>query len=242
MNFEENGVVRADTGEYRYDINCRLLVENGHYISWVDGDTGVKFPLTSAANIGEQQVLDQGVRQAVDVFSPTGLTYFDTGVVLCLKGSNRILFARGTEAPREATEVPMYRVRAWSNYRCITVFEPGLVIMTNESVNVPPAPWDLHDCNVTTNYVLHLRAMADVGSASLSFVPNNTTLVATARQGDWYRVDYEGQTGWLYGRRSYLAFDGTCGRVCQQNAAGTRIQCHFANDREMEQLEAQGLT
>lgn len=66
MTFEMKGALRSYIPLDRFDVNCRVLVENGNYLTWLGGT------LTHWGRSASQSVLDEGVVHAIDVFSPSG--------------------------------------------------------------------------------------------------------------------------------------------------------------------------
>ena len=54
-------------------------------------------------------------------------------------------------------------------------------------------------CTVTVRQNVNLRAEASLSAARLATIPFNTVLAVTAisADGDWWRVTYEGQSGWV---------------------------------------------
>jgi hypothetical protein len=80
---------------------------------------------------------------------------------------------------------------------------------TTNPANVGPIkPLDL--CMVTTKAILNLHESASIEAKVLALMPYQTTLKATARQGDFLQVIYGNNQGWLSAR--YLSFDGNCGQ------------------------------
>ena len=59
--------------------------------------------------------------------------------------------------------------------------------------------------NVTT--VVNLRESATMNSTILKELSNNTSVVLLGQQGNWYKVDYDGTTGYIYGE--YIAIAKT---------------------------------
>jgi VCBS repeat-containing protein len=94
----ENDVVRAsvpnttvpsDAGVY-----CRVVVENGAYIR-------------SGGEIGDQNIINLGILQAVEVFSLDNHGYsvpsYQNGVQICLKGQGRLIYLNAWNMPRIAS-------------------------------------------------------------------------------------------------------------------------------------------
>ena len=126
-NFAEGGVVRSSTVEgIDYAINCRVLYQNGTPTQWLGGD------LYNAGSIGIQGVLDLGVQQAVDIFSPTGLSYFNGGAVFCLRGTGSLIWMAASGVPRHAEIIGSYTVPEFPGFTCATLFEPGTLVLVTE--------------------------------------------------------------------------------------------------------------
>src|SRR5690606_24732599 len=127
-NFAEGGVVRASTVDgIDYAVNCRILYQNGRPTQWLGSD------LYHAGNIGIQGVLDLGVQQAVDIFSPVGMNYFHGGAVFCLRGSGTLIWLAAKNAPRVAEVIGSYRVDDFPGFTCATLFEPGTLVLVRDN-------------------------------------------------------------------------------------------------------------
>jgi hypothetical protein len=126
VNADPDSVVRvAVPDRLRTDINVREIVINGAYPEWLGTD------MTNAGFIGIQGVLDMGVRQAVDIFSPTGLRYFEGGIVVCLRGKGTLVYLNANNAPRIAEIVGSYTVPEFPEFTCVTLFEPGTLVLVD---------------------------------------------------------------------------------------------------------------
>jgi uncharacterized protein YgiM (DUF1202 family) len=95
--------------------------------------------------------------------------------------------------------------------------ENHIMIITMTPSGVPPAPVInaagpqgnvLTTCTVTTTTALKLRAEPKSNGAVVTLVPIKTQLAATARQGNWLFVNFQGSTGWL--SLSFLRTTGKC--------------------------------
>jgi predicted outer membrane repeat protein len=125
-NFNPDGVVRTGIPDaLRYAINCRILFQNGEPTSWLGT------PLYSEANLGLPGLLDLGVEQAVDFFSPPGLTYFQGGAVFCVRGEGTLIWLAASGQPRHAEIIGSYLVPEFSGFTCVTLFEPGTLILVS---------------------------------------------------------------------------------------------------------------
>ena len=123
-NFDEGGVVRTGVPDaIRYAINCRVLYQNGASTTWLGA------ALYSEANLGIPGLLDLGVEQAIDIFSPSGLNYFEGGAVFCLRGSGALLWLAASGSPRHVEIIGSYTVPEFPGFTCATLFEPGTFIL-----------------------------------------------------------------------------------------------------------------
>jgi hypothetical protein len=130
QNVHEQGVLRSTLPIHEGSGYCRLLVTNGNYQTWRGTET------THAGMIGHQGVLDLGVIHAIDVFSPTGVTRFDAEAV-CLRGSGYMIFMAASGSPRVPIEMPTWETPYWPGFTCITLWEPGTVILVERAPERP---------------------------------------------------------------------------------------------------------
>ena len=128
LNFVVDGVVRASVSDaLDYAVFCRVLYANGAPGQWLGGD------LYNAGSIGHQGVLDLGVLQAVDVYSPVGMTSFDGGVEICLRGQGTLIFLAARNAPRIAEVIGEHTASNFPGFTCATLFEPGTLVLVREN-------------------------------------------------------------------------------------------------------------
>jgi hypothetical protein len=124
VNADPESVVQVGIPDsYVADIYVRVIVANGEYLMWQGN------PLTNGGFIGSQGILDMGVWQAVDIFSPTGLRYFNGGIVVCLDGKGTLIYLNANNAPRIAEIVGSYTVPEFPGFTCVTLFEPGTLVL-----------------------------------------------------------------------------------------------------------------
>ena len=127
-NFDEGGVVRSSIADaLGYTVNCRVLYQNGAPTTWLGGD------LYNAGAIGVQGVLDLGVIQGVDIFSPVGRNYFEGGAVFCLRGQGTLIWLAAKNAPRIAEIIGSYTVDDFPGFTCATLFEPGTLVLVRDN-------------------------------------------------------------------------------------------------------------
>lgn len=126
VNAASDGIVRSGVpDQLRNDINVREIVVNGEYPTWQGSASA------HAGFIGNPGILEMGVRQAVDIFSPTGLSYFEGGIVICLRGEGTLIYMNANHAPRFAEIVGSYEVPEFPGFTCVTLFEPGTLVLVD---------------------------------------------------------------------------------------------------------------
>lgn len=129
VNFDSGSVARTGIPESLVDsIYIRELYQNGAPTQWLGGDQ------YNAGSIGIQGILDLGIRQAIDIFSPNGLTYFYNGAVFCLRGEGSLIWLAASGVPRHAEIIGSYTVPEFPGYTCATLFEPGTLVLVDPIV------------------------------------------------------------------------------------------------------------
>ncbi len=103
LNGTTNSIVRAALPGGVYGVHCRVIAENSSFIR-------------TPAELGVQSVLDRGVIQAVDIFSPSGVSV--AGATICLQGTGNLVFLDATQAPRVPQNLP---VSIQNGYSCTTI-------------------------------------------------------------------------------------------------------------------------
>lgn len=127
-NFDEGGVVRSSVADADgYAINCRVMFQNGASTSWLGS------PMYGEANLGIPGILELGVQQAIDIFSPGGLTYFNGGAVFCLRGQGSLIWLAASGVPRHPEIIGSYTVPDFPGYTCATLFEPGTLVLVSRN-------------------------------------------------------------------------------------------------------------
>ena len=110
-----------------YAINCRVLYQNGASTTWLGYD------LYSSGNLGVPGLMELGVQQAIDIFSPSGVTYFQGGAVFCLRGSGPLIWLAASGVPRHAEIIGSYTVPDFPGFTCATLFEPGTLVLLSQA-------------------------------------------------------------------------------------------------------------
>ena len=110
----------------------------------------------------------------------------------------------------------MLTINSYSNgYYNVTVQETGATgyIATSNMQKIVSGVWDnltslsgtAYITNVST--VVNLREEATMNSTSLAKLKNDTSITLLGEQGNWYKVEYNGATGYIYGE--YIAISNS---------------------------------
>jgi uncharacterized protein YgiM (DUF1202 family) len=194
----------AAQGDQHGNSYCHVIAQDGRI-------------LTSAGEIGNQQILDLGVVQAIDVVGllPNGVSVvtFASPVRICLRGAGDVLFLNAASAQRSIERVP---TAAENGYQCASLTSAGTLVMVNRSSGAPEPPQPTANtttfsglCRVTTTDApINLRAEPSSSSPVIGKLPYDLTLTATARVPGWYRVIYLDKQGWVSDR--FLRTVGDC--------------------------------
>ena len=106
----------------------------------------------------------------------------------------------------------MLTINSYSNgYYNVTVQETGATgyisssdmqkIVSGVEDNLTSLSGTAYTTNVST--MVNLREEATMNSTTLAKLKNNTSIILLGKQGDWYKVSYNGTTGYIYGE--YIA-------------------------------------
>lgn len=114
LNGGTNTVVRANANPYQF---CRILVENSQYVQ-------------NAAEIGDVNLINMGVRQAVDIFEFTSggqqIVNFSQPLTVCLLGTGQFFYRDASNQPRTTA-----LLSSWQDgeYTCTSIPNAGTVIL-----------------------------------------------------------------------------------------------------------------
>ncbi|MDX1991793.1 MAG: SH3 domain-containing protein [bacterium] len=214
---ESNNIALIDVPENAVSagaVFCRFIAREGRFI-------------TDRGELGNRDVLNEGVIHAVDIFATTNLrsiTRFDAPVRVCLRGQGALIFL---DSSQNSTRAPRQLVAFRANdYTCADIDTAGTVVLTGSTTlpapaeatpgvsapgttsSAPVASGPVSNCRVTTRAILNLRAEASTSSTIITTVPYNVTLQAVEKAEGWYRVVYQDGQGWLSAR--FLNRQGTC--------------------------------
>lgn len=202
-------------------VYCKFLVQNGTY-------------LVNSAQIGNQQAINLGITQAVDVFaiqaSGATQTVFNNAIKVCLQGSGPMFFLDANQSPRQLVQLT---ATSDGGYTCGSVSTAGTVLLTNSAPAVsapqpaaaagtpvsgtpvagtPAAPTGpsttLNACKVTTTKIVRLREESNTTSKILTRLPFNTTWTVTEKTTGWYRIIWKDTQGWV--SADFVRTQGSC--------------------------------
>ena len=167
---------------------------------------GTECQRIDAAGIGIAQIVNAGFIDAVDVWS-----YLGAGVQICFRdhSSGSFLFLDAANAPRTPSSLTTYSV---ADMVCTFIERAGSVILMPSPAPPPLSVAASHqvaleNCHVTTHDMLNFRQ--GPGERVIDILPAGATLTALARAADWFKVDYNGATGWI--SAAYVTAQGDCG-------------------------------
>ncbi|OCA84656.1 SH3 domain-containing protein [Bacillus sp. FJAT-27986] len=103
--------------------------------------------------------------------------------------------------PKGAKIITSYRIGDW--YKTTYGGKTGYINMSKFSKTVTSSSTSFTDTMFKTTANLNLRKTASTSGEKLDTIPKNTIVTATAKSGIWYKVSYNGKTGWVSG--TYLA-------------------------------------
>jgi uncharacterized protein YgiM (DUF1202 family) len=200
-------------------VYCKFLVQNGTY-------------LVNSAQIGNQQAINLGITQAVDVFaiqaSGATQTVFNNAIKVCLQGTGPMFFLDANQSPRQLVQLT---ATSDGGYVCGSVSTAGTVLLTNSAPAVsapaaavgtpvtgtpvagtPAAPTGpttvLNACKVTTTKIVRLREESNTTSKILTRLPYNTTWTVTEKTTGWYRIIWKDTQGWV--SADFVRTQGSC--------------------------------
>jgi hypothetical protein len=87
--------------------------------------------LTNPFSVGNQSVIDRGIRIAVDVFAMDGsrqVTRFNQAVKLCLQGQGAFVFLDANQSPRTPADLP---ATYESGYTCASIPNAGTAVLVS---------------------------------------------------------------------------------------------------------------
>jgi len=212
LNGTTNPIIRAQVPAGTVtngNVFCRVLAQSGQFVAGSPPET-----------VGNAQVLSLGVVHAVDVYALSGgspIIAFNNPVTVCLQGTGSMVYLDATQAPRP----PVILTGATSDgtYTCVNIPNAGTVVLVQSGGNLPGVSsggggsggpsQDLSGCVVTPLMRLNLRSVPGLDGRVLGIVPEGIALGSSERTRRWFRVSFEGRTGWIFA--AYVSNNGVCG-------------------------------
>lgn len=191
-----------------------------------------------AAGVAIPELMAQGILAAVDVFGQV-----DAEVRICFPENGRLIFLDAATSPRTQMDLPAERSDGMT---CGRIDRIGTVVLLQggdtAAVTSDPAPAAVETsppsspfCQLRTTDYLSLRAGPSVFYARLDAMPFGARLVATARAGDWYLVEYDGQRGWASG--VYLTKSAGCDVIGESNRVFLTLEPDPDEGEAQEELQ-----
>ena len=197
--------------EYRPpDVTCPHLPSRVAVFGYVEN---TQCQMVDAAGIGRLDLIQRGFIDAVDVWS-----YVNGGLEVCFRNEGWLVFLDAAYAPRMVIELERYHRDGMT---CGMIDSAGTVALvssaapsTSPTTDAAPAALPAFDviplsgCQIKLVETLFLRA--EPGGEIIGLVWLNSEVSAFEINGYWYKVEFEGQTGYIsrYYRR---VLNGGCG-------------------------------
>ncbi|WP_139892158.1 SH3 domain-containing protein [Bacillus sp. D386] len=121
--------------------------------------------------------------------------------------------------PKVAKIITSYRIGDW--YKTTYGGKTGYINMAKFSKAVTSSSASITDTMFKTTANLNLRKTASTSGEKLDTIAKNTIVTATAKSGDWYKVSYNGKTGWVSG--TYLAAYNSSSNNTGSNSSGSSV-------------------
>ena len=163
--------------------------------------------MVDAAGIGRMDLIQRGFIDAVDVWS-----YVNGGLEVCFRNEGWLVFLDAAYTPRMLMELERYHRDGMT---CGTIDSAGTVALVSSTApqyaeNTLPVfeAIPLSGCQIKLVETLFLRV--EPGGEIIGLVWLNSEVSAFEINGYWYKVEFEGQTGYIsrYYRR---VLNGGCG-------------------------------
>lgn len=173
----------------------------------------------SAAGVGNASLVAMGILDAVDVWANV-----DSEIRVCFRKQGSLKFLDAATAPRLVSDLA---AEYTDGMTCGRINRVGTVVLLPGSVPAQQTegaqsllastnPPSSTSCELETTGHLSLRAGPSVQYARLLLMPEGRDLLARARIGDWFMVNFEGQWGWASGE--YLETSPGCDALDDERA------------------------
>ena len=183
---------------------------------------GTHCQTVTSAGVGVPSLVAQGVVDAVDIWGR------DSDVEVCFLNHGELKFLDAATSPRQLMDLAAVRINGMT---CGHIDRAGTVVLLqapttemdqeespsgpvvdDSSTPVEAAEVDpVAGCQLMTTDYVSLRVGPSVNYARLDVIPRNRRLNALSRTEAWYRVAYDGQTGWI--SAEFVDTSGECDTV-----------------------------
>ncbi|MCY3573741.1 MAG: SH3 domain-containing protein [Chloroflexi bacterium] len=155
--------------------------------------------IVSVAGLGRIDELPDDIIIAVDVWG-----FVPPGVEVCFLQNGSLAFLDADYSPRELRDMEAYQRDGMT---CGTINKHGTVVLFAAS---QPSSEDVAvgDCQIKVTGSLYLRA--EPAGEILDIVWLHSEVPVLATNGKWFKVTFEGQTGYVT-RRYHRVLRGNCG-------------------------------
>lgn len=156
-----------------------------------------------AAGVAIPELIAQGILDAVDVYGTV-----DAEMRVCFRQQGRLLFLDSTTMPRAELDLAAEYIDGMTCGRInrigtVALLQASEAQAGDDADSAPDVaatgPVGLDNCQLRTIEYLSLRGGPSVMYARKTIIPRGARLLASARNGDWYLVNYEEQAGWISG-------------------------------------------
>ena len=176
-----------------------------------------------AAGVGNAELIAQGLRDAVDIWN-----IIENDVLVCFRQPGALKFLDAATSPRAVMDLQAQMLDGLtcgviSGAGTVVLMESSEHSATAPATSLSPnalAPASIEpasdaapetqpqltfpdarplvDCPVTTGDILNMRQGPGLSYPILREIPYQTRLTASQRAGEWYMVDYAGESGWIF--------------------------------------------
>ncbi len=198
--------------EYRPpDVTCPHLPSRVAVFGYVEN---TQCQMVGEVVIAKTDLIQRGFIDAVDVWS-----YVNGGLEVCFRDDGWLVFLDAAYAPRMVMELEHYHRDGMT---CGTIDRAGTVVLLREAATPDSAPQPepegntlpifdaipLSGCQIKLVETLFLRA--EPGGEIIGLVWLNSEVSAFEINGYWYKVEFEGQIGYI-SRFYRRVLSGGCG-------------------------------
>lgn len=184
----------------RQSVYCRILAKDSRIFDGVDALPG------EYGTIGIEALVNQGIEQAVDVFSPNGLTALD-GVAVCLRGAGSMVLLASSDAPRAPIGLGTYALANIPGFTCAVIPEVGTVVLLRTGSEAEAALASAVQaitprrdyapglifagdprCDAVTRGMVYVRSAPSESSRSIGILGHRSPVTIHDMNGTWYHV------------------------------------------------------